>query len=239
MVFYLILALELYNQLDHVLSTISYNVPLESKESVLKSRKDLEQEEPVKQDVRDLALQTESEPYVLSWSVMKSLSRQIYHELISRFGSPTVVAVGKEFSSFGTSSSKILMFDLKQKLVGILDPPLREFTIITLASLKLLCTGAIISFSFFFFSFFLSNKLEFAVSSLGISYSQQLIVSGHESGHIFIWDRSKKSVIKAIPPIPSLIFQQGLDGHLASCAIIHITFVGQKNKFISADDMVI
>jgi hypothetical protein len=30
-----------------------------------------------------------------------------------------------------------------------------------------------------------------------------------------------------------------LDGHLASCAIIHITFVGQKNKFISADDMVI
>jgi hypothetical protein len=76
------------------------------------------------------------------------------------------------------------------------------------------------------------------VTCLGISYSQKLIVSGHESGHIFIWDRFKKIVIKAIPPIPSNGFQENLDGHLASCAIIHITFVGQKDRFISADDMV-
>jgi WD40 repeat protein len=213
MVFYLILSLELYNQLDHVLSTISYNVPLESKESVLKSRKDLEQEEPVKQDVRDLALQTESEPYVLAWSAMKSLSRQIYQELIQRFGSPSVVKVGSEFIMFGTKSSKILLFDLKQKLIGILDPPLRKIIKV------------------FIF-------LEFAVTALGISYSQKLIVSGHESGHIFVWDRFKKTVIKAILPIPSNGFNESLDGHLASSAIIHLTFVGQKDRFISADDTV-
>ncbi len=118
---------ELDMQLDNILSGIKY----ENSQCIAQSRKECDHEEEVVPNVRDLAVQTESEPYVLSWSVMKSLSRQIYHELISRFGSPTVVAVGKEFSSFGTSSSKILMFDLKQKLVGILDPPLREFTIIT------------------------------------------------------------------------------------------------------------
>ncbi len=124
----MILFLEVYNQLDHVLSTISYDLKNDSKESVHKSRKDLEQKETVKQDVRDLALQTESEPYVLSWSVMKGLSRQIYQELIQRFGSPSVVKVASEFIMFGTKSSKILMFDLKQKLVGILDPPLRKIS---------------------------------------------------------------------------------------------------------------
>lgn len=163
-------------------------------------------------EIRDLASQTESEEVLLSWTIMKSLSRQIYQELVSRFDIPTVINVSNQFMIFGTKSSKILIFDLKQKLIAVLDPPLSKL---------------------------LWLIVEFAVTSLGISYSQKLIVSGHESGHIFIWDRIKKSVVKAISPIPSSMFKESLDGHLASSSILHIAFLGQKDRFISADDTVL
>lgn len=64
-------------------------------------------------------------------------------------------------------------------------------------------------------------------------------MSGHESGHVFVWDRIKSSVVKVITPIPSNIFKESIDGHLASSSIIHIVFLGQKDRFISADDTVL
>ena len=77
------------------------------------------------------------------------------------------------------------------------------------------------------------------MTALGINYSQKLIVSGHDSGHIFIWDIEKKTVIKTIKPIPLNIFKDGLDGHLATSSITHITFLGQKDRFVSADNRVL
>lgn len=77
-------------------------------------------------DVRDLASQTETEEVLLSWTIMKSLSRQIYQELVSRFDVPTVFSVSSQFIVIGTKSSTILVFDLKQKLTAILDPPLSK-----------------------------------------------------------------------------------------------------------------
>lgn len=113
-------------QLQNILASIHDDpVPVESK-GLVKTMKDLEVEPVNHLPVRDLASQTESEPFILSWSIMKSLSRQIYQELIERFGPPTVVKVAAQFITFGTKSSKILIFDLKQKLIGILDPPLRK-----------------------------------------------------------------------------------------------------------------
>ena len=143
---------------------------------------------------------------------MKSLSSQVFKELISRFGSPTVLRVCSKFMIVGTMSCAILVFDSCQKLIGILDPPLSKIT--------------------------RNNYIEFAVTALGISFSQKMIVSGHESGHIFIWDLQKKLVLKAIPSIPSDRFQESVDGHLSNSSIIHLTFLGQKDRFISADDSV-
>nr|CAG8490775.1 4813_t:CDS:10 [Entrophospora candida] len=85
-----------------------------------------------------------------------------------------------------------------------------------------------------------SDALEYgSVTSLAISSDNTQIVSGHASGHIFIWDiqRSTSPVTTILPISESLAFAGRKEGHISGSAILHVGFVGaRKNCIVSGDD---
>ncbi|CAJ0768017.1 7969_t:CDS:10 [Entrophospora sp. SA101] len=85
-----------------------------------------------------------------------------------------------------------------------------------------------------------SDALEYgSVTSLAISSDNTQIVSGHASGHIFMWDiqRSTSPVTTILPISESIAFSGRKEGHISGSAILHVGFVGaRKNCIVSGDD---
>ncbi len=77
------------------------------------------------------------------------------------------------------------------------------------------------------------------MTCLVVTYTQKLLVAGYDNGHIILWDIPKKQVLKIISPlILEDMEKNGQDGHLFGHRIVHITFVGPKERFVSADEKV-
>ena len=68
----------------------------------------------------------ESIPFILSFAGLTRLSKQVYEELLNRFGMPAVAKFSSKYIVIGTRISYIMVFDLNQRIVGILDPPLSK-----------------------------------------------------------------------------------------------------------------
>ena len=73
-----------------------------------------------------------------------------------------------------------------------------------------------------------------ALTCSALSHSQKLIVTGYKSGHLILWDLSLRTPLKLLPPILNTVPMKK-DGHIQGNSILHVAFVGPKDRFVSAD----
>lgn len=77
------------------------------------------------------------------------------------------------------------------------------------------------------------------MTCLVVTYTQKLLVAGYDSGHIILWDIPRKQFLKVIVPVTADEGdQKGVDGHMVGHRIVHLAFVGPKERFVSADEKV-
>lgn len=145
---------------------------------------------------------------VVKWTKLRKITGQIFSEAGRRnFGRPTCLAVSA-LIAIGTSKGLILGFDYHQTLKIIIGQ-----------GTKATECGSI--------------------TALAIAADYSTIASGHANGHIFTWEINRPSQpFLRIPALErsSLEQQKHPDGHLASCAILHIGFLGTRHTaLVSAD----
>lgn len=73
-------------------------------------------------------------------------------------------------------------------------------------------------------------------SVTSLCLSSKWVVAGYEFGHICVFDLLKKQLIKTVMPRKSLDDKD--DGHVVGTRVVHVSFVGPKDRFVSADEKV-
>lgn len=76
------------------------------------------------------------------------------------------------------------------------------------------------------------------VASLAISADHTTIASGHEGGHVFVWELSRPAIpFLHIPPVPRNSSQHQPHGHELDAKVIHLAFLGtRRTALVSANE---
>ncbi|KAJ3333381.1 Vacuolar protein sorting-associated protein 8, partial [Blyttiomyces sp. JEL0837] len=74
-----------------------------------------------------------------------------------------------------------------------------------------------------------------SVTALAAAVERNRAIGGYASGTICVWDIQKRTTIKIIAPTPRVLTLTSRDGHFVGSRIIHVSFIGRRSDFVSAD----
>ncbi|SMQ50840.1 unnamed protein product [Zymoseptoria tritici ST99CH_3D7] len=145
---------------------------------------------------------------VVRWTKLRKITGQAFSEAGKRnFGRPTCIAVSA-LIAIGTSKGLVLGFDYHQTLKIIIGQ-----------GTKATECGS--------------------VTALAIAADYSTIASGHANGSIFTWEINRPArPFLSISPLDQSVLQDSKhsDGHMSSCAVLHVGFLGTRHTaLVSAD----
>lgn len=157
--------------------------------------------------------QDNDEPVTAHWITLKKVSSVVFNSSFKlKYGKISTFTLLADFMVFGTKKGYAVIFDYNQNIKGVLGEDDK----------KVLSSGS--------------------VTSLAISLDSTYIATGHEYGHIFLWDVTHISNSKTIAPLiivePLTINDKlnGKEGHLLNKSINHLFFLNRRHTgFVSVD----